>query len=232
MLQSSGTLVTMTVLFQLGRNYCTKKSSEYSDMYVNAVATEYFGCISERVYDAPLGNSILMCFAITPLFLLSFLDWSTEDLNSQRKWIKSSYCKNVSEKIETLQSYRAKIAKLSQRLNGNIYKFYECKKWIEIYEQLFLFYFDRWNKVMCRNDLELLLKDFDLHWESQGFKARLEDLEMHPGREQEFKSTVRMLNFFCERCRRIGSVTEYCDNSNCTSFKNSTQNRSVKQLGK
>ena len=36
---------------------------------------------------------------------------------------------------------------------------------------------------MCRNDLELLLKNFDLHWESQGFKARLEDLEMHPGRK-------------------------------------------------
>ena len=55
---------------------------------------------------------------------------------------------------------------------------------------------------------------------------------MHRERKHEFKSTVRMLNFFCERCRRIGSVTEYCDNSKCTSFKSNTQNRSVKQLGK
>jgi hypothetical protein len=43
-----------------------------------------------------------------------------------------------------------------------------------------------------------------------------------------------MLNFFCERCRRIGSVTEYCDNSKCTSFKSksNTQNRFVQQLEK
>ncbi len=108
---------------------------------------------------------------------VSFLDRSTEDLNSQRKWLKSKYRKSISEKIETLQLYRAKIAKLSQRLFGNIYKFYECKKWIEIFGQLLLFHLDRWNKAMCRYDYALLLKDFDLQWESQGFKARLEDLE-------------------------------------------------------
>ena len=155
-LKSSGTLVVMTVLFQLGRNFCTKKSAEYSDMYVNAVATEYFGCIPERVHDSPLGNSVLMCFPITPLFLLSFLDRSTEDLNSQQKWMRSKYRTNISEKIETLQLYRSKIAKLSQRLFGNTYKFYECKKWIEIFGQLLLFHLDRWNKAMCRNDLALL----------------------------------------------------------------------------
>jgi hypothetical protein len=102
-LKSSGTLVVMTVLFQLGRNCCTMKSAEYSDMYVNAVSTEFFGCISERVYDAPVGNSILCCFPITPMFLLFFLDRSSEDLNSQRKWLKSKYRQNISERIKISQ---------------------------------------------------------------------------------------------------------------------------------
>lgn len=115
-LKSSGTLVVMSLLFQLGHNNCTKKSAEYSDMYVNAVSTEYFGCISERVYDSPVGNAITCCFPITPLFLLHFLDRSSEDLNSQRKWLKSKYRQNISERIETLQQYRCKIARLSQRL--------------------------------------------------------------------------------------------------------------------
>lgn len=54
-LKSNGSLVIITVLFQLGRNSCTKKSSEFLDMYTNATATEYFGCIQERIEDAKLG---------------------------------------------------------------------------------------------------------------------------------------------------------------------------------
>jgi hypothetical protein len=88
-LKSSGMLVGMSALFQLGRNFCIKKSAEYSDIYVNAVSTEFFGCTLERVYDAPLSKSVLCCFPITPLFLLHFLDRSTEDLNSQQKCLRS-----------------------------------------------------------------------------------------------------------------------------------------------
>ncbi len=61
---------------------------------------------------------------------------------------------------------------------------------------------------MCRNNFTILLKDFDLNWESQGFKARPEDIEKSPGRKHEFKSTVRILNFFCERWAQSRNILE------------------------
>ncbi len=85
---------------------------------------------------------------------------------------------------------------------------------------------------MCRDDMTLLLNNFDLQLESQAFKARIEDLEIYPGHKHDFKSTVSMLNFFCQRCRCLGSVTEYRDNLKCTAVKSNSRNRSVKSTEK
>jgi hypothetical protein len=41
-----------------------------------------------------------------------------------------------------------------------------------------------------------------------------------------------MLNFFSERCRRLGSVTEFCDNSKCSAFKSNHNNKLAKHSDK
>lgn len=41
-----------------------------------------------------------------------------------------------------------------------------------------------------------------------------------------------MLNFFCERYRRLGSVTEFCGNSNYTAFKYNSNNRPARHSEK
>lgn len=75
--ESNRTLVTRTLLFQLGHNLCTNKSAEYSDIYVNA-----------RVK-----KSIFFCsYPTTPMFLLYFLNRSLQlDLNLQKKLLNIKY---------------------------------------------------------------------------------------------------------------------------------------------
>jgi hypothetical protein len=64
----------------------------------------------------------------------------------------------------------------------------------------------------------MLSSRFEDDWERQGFKRRSDEIEKNKNRLQDFKSTVRLLNFFCDRCKRPGSVTGACDNTKCATL--------------
>jgi hypothetical protein len=71
---------------------------------------------------------------------------------------------------------------------------------------------------MLANDFALLCDNFDNEWETLGFRRRVEELIKNRNRLVDFKALVRLLNFYCERCTRLGCVTGYCDNHKCATL--------------
>jgi hypothetical protein len=65
---------------------------------------------------------------------------------------------------------------------------------------------------MLANNFVLLNDNFDNEWNTLGFKRRVEELAKNRNHMMDFKALVRLLNFYCERCMRLGCVTGYCDN--------------------
>jgi hypothetical protein len=102
-----------------------------------------------------------------------------------------------------------------ERLFGSVTNFNSHPQWVELYGLVLQFHIFRWNRAMLYNKFKILSED---DWERQGFKRRSDEIEKNKNRVQDFKQTVRLLNFFCDRCKRPGSVTAACDNTKCATL--------------
>jgi hypothetical protein len=143
---------------------------------------------------------------------------SSQDLQRHGGHINATVRGDLLKKLNEISLYRNLISDLIERLFGSISNFNSHRSWVELYGLLLLFHIYRWNRAMLLNKFHMLSHHFEEDWDRQGFKRRSEDLSKNKNRIQEFKSTVRLVNFFCDRCKRVGAVTGACDNTKCSNL--------------